>query len=192
MRKEKYHHGDLRESLVQILKYFQIRGFGISLLFNQQGDLWIAGVPSLMMTLPLSQLNVGMEQGALVRSGMEILSEQGIDALTLRETARRAGVSHSAPYRHFRNKEGLLAAIAAEGFRIAHLRSNPGCGQRGRKFPGRAALKRARLCRFCPLSHGASEAHVFRPALRFGRGLCSRDGGSRCLLPDKGGVSTWP
>jgi AcrR family transcriptional regulator len=34
----------------------------------------------------------------------------------LREVARRAGVSHNAPYRHFRDKEELLAALAAEGF----------------------------------------------------------------------------
>jgi len=60
-------------------------------------------------------------QESLIRSGMEILSEQGIDALTLRETARRAGVSHSAPYRHFRSKEELIGAIAAEGFRMLTL-----------------------------------------------------------------------
>jgi AcrR family transcriptional regulator len=34
----------------------------------------------------------------------------------LREVARRAGVSHNAPYRHFRDKDDLLAAIAEEGF----------------------------------------------------------------------------
>jgi AcrR family transcriptional regulator len=34
----------------------------------------------------------------------------------LREVARRAGVSHNAPYRHFRNREELLATLAAEGF----------------------------------------------------------------------------
>jgi AcrR family transcriptional regulator len=37
-------------------------------------------------------------------------------ALTLRAVARRAGVSHIAPYRHFADKEALLAAIAEEGF----------------------------------------------------------------------------
>jgi AcrR family transcriptional regulator len=36
--------------------------------------------------------------------------------LALREVARRAGVSHSAPYRHFPDRESLLAALAAEGF----------------------------------------------------------------------------
>jgi AcrR family transcriptional regulator len=37
--------------------------------------------------------------------------------LTLRAVARRAGVSQAAPYRHFANKEAILAAVAEEGFR---------------------------------------------------------------------------
>jgi AcrR family transcriptional regulator len=41
----------------------------------------------------------------------------GPAAFTLREVARRAGVSHNAPYRHFRDKDALLAAVAAQGFR---------------------------------------------------------------------------
>jgi AcrR family transcriptional regulator len=41
---------------------------------------------------------------------------RGTGQLTLREAARRAGVSHSAPYRHFPDKEAILAAVAAEGF----------------------------------------------------------------------------
>lgn len=45
-----------------------------------------------------------------------LLDEVGPEAVTLRETARRAGVSATATYRHFRDKEGLLAAVATEGF----------------------------------------------------------------------------
>lgn len=55
---------------------------------------------------------------ALVYAGVEILTEGGTEELTLRAVARRAGVSHSAPYRHFESKEQLLGAIAAEGFRL--------------------------------------------------------------------------
>jgi AcrR family transcriptional regulator len=54
---------------------------------------------------------------ALVQSGIEILHEEGVHALTLRAVARRAGVSHAAPYRHFSDKEALLAAIAEDGYR---------------------------------------------------------------------------
>lgn len=44
------------------------------------------------------------------------MEEQGVAILSLREAARRAGVSHNAPYRHFADREALLAALAAEGF----------------------------------------------------------------------------
>jgi AcrR family transcriptional regulator len=57
-------------------------------------------------------------RAALLRAAGELLEQQGIAALSLREAARRAGVSHNAPYRHFPQREALLAALAAEGFRM--------------------------------------------------------------------------
>jgi len=54
---------------------------------------------------------------ALVRSALEILSEAGVAGLSLRAAARRAKVSAMAPYRHFADKEALLAAVAEYGFR---------------------------------------------------------------------------
>ncbi len=54
---------------------------------------------------------------ALIEASLALISEQGFAALTLREVARRAGVTHAAPYRHFADKEALLAAVAEEGFR---------------------------------------------------------------------------
>lgn len=47
---------------------------------------------------------------------MALIAEVGVQAFTLREVARRAGVSHNAPYRHFQDKDDLLAAVAAQGF----------------------------------------------------------------------------
>src|SRR5216117_148295 len=47
----------------------------------------------------------------------EVLAEQGVAGVSLREIARRAGVSHGAPLRHFPTLGALLAAVAAEGFR---------------------------------------------------------------------------
>ena len=52
----------------------------------------------------------------LLQASLELLRQSGSGEFTLREVARRAGVSHNAPYRHFRSKEELLAALAAEGF----------------------------------------------------------------------------
>ncbi len=54
---------------------------------------------------------------SLLDAGLVILSKQGIQALTLREVARRAGVSHAAPYRHFADQNALIASIAEQGFR---------------------------------------------------------------------------
>ena len=55
-------------------------------------------------------------QAAILRASGNILEEQGVAGLSLREAARRAGVSHNAPYRHFADRDALLAALAAEGF----------------------------------------------------------------------------
>lgn len=56
-------------------------------------------------------------KNALIQAGIEILSRDGIQALSLRSVAKRAGVSHAAPYAHFADKDALIAAIAAEGYR---------------------------------------------------------------------------
>lgn len=52
----------------------------------------------------------------LIAVGEEVLTERGVTALSLREVARRLGVSHNAPFKHFASREALLAAIAEEGF----------------------------------------------------------------------------
>lgn len=56
-------------------------------------------------------------KNALIRAGVEILAEQGVGGLSLRQVALRAGVSHAAPYAHFADKQSLIAAISTDGFR---------------------------------------------------------------------------
>jgi len=56
----------------------------------------------------------GNLRATCIQNGIEILLEEGIDKLTLRNVAKRSKVSHNAPYRSFKNKEDLLAAIAQE------------------------------------------------------------------------------
>jgi AcrR family transcriptional regulator len=53
---------------------------------------------------------------SLVKAGTDILKENGLEKFTLRECARRAGVSHAAPKNHFASVEDLLAEISARGF----------------------------------------------------------------------------
>lgn len=55
-------------------------------------------------------------RNALIQAGLELLAEGGAHELDLRKVARRAGVSHAAPYRHFVDKQSLIAAINEEGF----------------------------------------------------------------------------
>jgi len=59
----------------------------------------------------------GSLREALIRAAREILAEQGVSRLSLREVARSVGVSPNAQYRHFRDKSSLLAAVAEQGFR---------------------------------------------------------------------------
>jgi AcrR family transcriptional regulator len=58
----------------------------------------------------------GSLRETLVAEGRQLLMEEGPHAVTIRGLAKRAGVSHSAPLRHFRDRDALLDAIAAEGF----------------------------------------------------------------------------
>jgi AcrR family transcriptional regulator len=53
---------------------------------------------------------------SLLQAGREVLAERGVDALTLREVARRAKVSQAAPYHHFADKADLVSAIVQHGF----------------------------------------------------------------------------
>ena len=56
-------------------------------------------------------------RAACVRAAMELLEEGGETALSLRAVARRAGVSPAAPYRHYADREALVSAVAAVGYR---------------------------------------------------------------------------
>ncbi|MEU7995690.1 TetR/AcrR family transcriptional regulator [Micromonospora sp. NPDC049060] len=55
---------------------------------------------------------------ALLAAAVQVIEESGPAALSLRDLARRAGVSHAAPAHHFGDKAGLLTALATEGFHL--------------------------------------------------------------------------
>jgi AcrR family transcriptional regulator len=54
----------------------------------------------------------------LISISLVMLREEGLQGLSLRKLAERAGVSRTAPYHHFKNKNDLLAAIAEQGFEV--------------------------------------------------------------------------
>jgi AcrR family transcriptional regulator len=59
---------------------------------------------------------------ALLDEALATIRDEGLDALTLREIGARLGVSRTALYRHFADKQALLTAVATEGFRMLRER----------------------------------------------------------------------
>jgi AcrR family transcriptional regulator len=73
-------------------------------------------------------------RNALLAAAEQLLEKKGVAAVTLREVAKKAGVSHTAPYRHFEDKQALLSALAQIGYQrladamlqcIAEANDNP-------------------------------------------------------------------
>lgn len=86
------------------------------------------------MTAPHSPYHLGDLRRKLIATTLQIITEQGVDSVTMREVSQRIGVSRTAAYRHFKNKHEMLCAVAEEGFRaiaeryeaiVAQDRPNP-------------------------------------------------------------------
>lgn len=96
------------------------------------------------MSAVASRYHHGDLPAALLRAALGVLAEQEAAGLTLREVARRAGVSAMAPYRHFPDKDALLAAVAGHGFRELEARMQaargPGLARDAPSDPGRAFI----------------------------------------------------
>ena len=114
--------------------------------------------PARLLDLPLDE--------RLVQVALELLAEEGLEALSLRSIARRAGVSHGAPARHFESLADLLAEVAARGFVLLHeamVRSDAALPEGAPPAERMAAAARAYLD--CVLAHPALFALMFRPEL---------------------------
>jgi AcrR family transcriptional regulator len=99
----------------------------------------------------------------LVQVALELLAKEGIESLTLRSVARRAGVSHGAPARHFRSLSDLRAEVAATGFRMlseAIEKSNATTSTDVGPMPRLAAAGRAYVD--CALANPGLFALMFR------------------------------
>jgi AcrR family transcriptional regulator len=87
---------------------------------------------------------------ALIRAALNLIAEKGPAGFTFADAARSAGVSSAAPYRHFRDRQALLADVARRGFELFEERLDRAWGE-GRPDPfvafenvGRAYLAFAR------------------------------------------------
>jgi AcrR family transcriptional regulator len=63
-----------------------------------------------------NQYHHGNFKHAIIEAAIEIIQNEGIKMLSLRNVSREIGVSHSALYRHYKNKEGLIVSLALNGF----------------------------------------------------------------------------
>lgn len=99
-----------------------------------------------------------------MRTVLKMAEREGVGSLSMRELARRAGVSHGAPYHHFPDRESLLAAIAEDGYRLlaqtmARALAAAGADPRARfEASGRAYVEFA-------LAHKAHFRIMYRPEL---------------------------
>ncbi len=126
----------------------------------------------------MSSLNLSSEerpyhhgdlQRAIVQAALEVLSESQSTEFSLRELARRAGVSHNAPYKHFADKRELLAAVSAAGFELLAKRMSDAT-----KGLGNPRLRLAAMARDY-VRHGVENPALYR--LMFGGYLTSEDDG---------------
>lgn len=113
----------------------------------------------------------------LVDVAVRLAAREGVEALTLRRIARRAGVSHGAPLRHFASLADLLSDVAARGFRWlrdAVERSADGLPAGAGALPRLAAAGRAYVG--CAVENPGLFALMFRPeALDSGNARLRRD-----------------
>lgn len=122
---------------------------------------------------------------ALLDVALELIAERGPDEFTLRGAARRIGVSHSAPYRHFADKDALLIELACAGFEALEVA--------GREAMAgvEADQPRARLRAFGEAYLGFAAEHPAQYRVMFGRAISKpsealREAGERAfdLLED--------
>ena len=71
-----------------------------------------------MQPKPARPYHHGDLRAALLRAAVDAIGQAGPAGMSLRDVARRAGVSHAAAAYHFGDKAGLLTAVAAQGYRM--------------------------------------------------------------------------
>ena len=115
------------------------------------------------------QYHHGDLRRALIDQALRTIDAHGVDGLTLREAGRALGVSRTALYRHFADKQALVAAVAREGFRTFRLALVDAWQRHGRGRAGFEAMGAAYL-RF-------AVSHPSHYRVMFGRfdESCARD-----------------
>lgn len=113
-------------------------------------------------------------RNALIETGCRSWRRKAFEALTLREVTRRAGVSHSASYAHFADKQALLAAIAQQGFKML-ARETIAAEQKHSPQP----VEQLREAAWVYVKFALDHPHVMRVMFS---GLAGRKGNERAAL----------
>jgi AcrR family transcriptional regulator len=104
---------------------------------------------------------------ALVAAAQKLIAERGLEGFTLREVARRVGVTHVAAYRHYEDRRALLAAVAERGFHQLRRRLEAARRRTPASLEPRLRAILAAYLRFC-WDEPAVTAVMFGPRLSRG------------------------
>jgi len=115
------------------------------------------------MTTPTKPYHHGNLREALLDAAQELIAEHGAQALTLREVAKAAAVSHAAPYHHFDSLEALMAAVGERGFAMLAQRMSE-----AERSGTRKKAPKQRLLGICEAYVAFAQAHPETFRLMFG------------------------
>src|SRR5262245_6364222 len=102
----------------------------------------------------------------LIQTSLDVLAQEGLEGLSLRNIARRAGISHGAPLRHFASLADLLSEVAAQGFRLLSEAIEKSAAQLATGAGPLARLRAgSRAYVECAVANPALFALMFRPEL---------------------------
>ena len=104
----------------------------------------------------------GNLKDALILAALHLIAERGPAGFTFAEVARAAGVSAAAPYRHFRDRNALIAEVARLGFERSPMNSKRRGTRGGRNLSRRSRIAGARISRL----RGASRPFIARCSIR--------------------------
>ena len=111
-------------------------------------------------SVPSAPYHHGDLPDALRHAAAGLLAERGVSGFSLREVARRAGVSHAAPAHHFGDARGLLTSLAVEAFQ--HLAADTAAACAGIEDPVEALARMGRAYVEGSIAHPGHCAIVFR------------------------------
>jgi len=101
-------------------------------------------------------------RNSLVEEAVRLIEREGLDAFSLREVARRVGVSANAAYRHFEDKDALLAAVAARGLDVLARRMHEAMEAVTTRAPRPRAIARFRATGRAYVAFALAKPELFR------------------------------